>query len=604
MDNDYYNKLILDRVDKNFNRVLPVGAFVSFASAIAVFFSTIGRWYAYVDIAVALILLLVYLMRAIIRTDIKVLITVIIPIFLSVMTFTEGGFASGAVTLMLISNAIAVLFLPRIYSGIIAGLSVLTLGGLWRWSVITGFEPSISTNTSVWVLQLLLIVLFIAIFQLAVYAIRGYLFENIVELEASVGMTTQLAYYDQLTKLPNQYKIKEMLKIKEKEPNCEGYLIFLSLINLNMINTIHGDEIGDAILKRTALYFESIQSEGDLIGRVGGNEFALWLKVDSDKELRYRLALLRENFQQKIDLPELANKLEYYISYAKYEPGQESIGETYDHATLAMTYAKYKKQASIVPYDELFEKHLREEEDLKARLKVAVEKDHFSVHYQTKVDGVSKRVVGVEALARWDVEAYGKVSPCVFVPMVEALSLAVSFGRLIVSRVMSDYQDICKKYGPEVKVSINISPSFLADEAFDRFLKDTMILNKVPPNQVILEITEQVAINGSAPINAILAPARQRGIQVSLDDFGTGYSSLNYLTTLMVDELKIDKSFVDRLIDDPKTKILLKALIQLAKDYGLSLVAEGVESKEQHDQLIEMGCKVIQGYYYTKPEPL
>lgn len=604
MDNNYYNKLILSRVEKSFNIVLPIGAFVAIASAVAISFSEIDLLFAYVDIGIAVLLLVMYLMRDALATEVKVLITIAIPIALGILTFSEGGFASGTVTLMLISNAIAVLFLTKLLSRTIAGLTVVTFVSLWRWSINTGFEPSIMTSDSMWVIQLLLFLLFIVIFHIAIYAIRSYLFENIIQLEEAVSMTTQLAYFDQLTGLPNQFKLKELLNEKVKDPRCKGYLIFLSYKNLNMINTIHGDQIGDEVLLRTAVYLKSIQSEGDLVGRSGGNEFALWLTAESHKELKHRLLLLGEGFHNKIDLPEVHNKLEYYISYARYDHVKADISQTYHHTTLAMTYAKYKGESNIVPYDEKFEQHLREEDKLKVWLKEAVKKNHFKVYYQTKVDGESHQVVGVEALARWEIEGYGYVSPAVFVPLVEDLNLAIPFGRLIVSRVMSDYQDICHKYGAQVKVSINISPSFLSYQGFNRFINEAMSLNKVPANKVILEITEEVAINGSATVNTILAPIRTIGVQISLDDFGTGYSSLNYLTTLMVDELKIDKSFIDRLVEDKKTQILLSAIIQLSSEYKLAFVAEGVETKEQHDQLLAMGCKIIQGYYYAKPEPL
>jgi EAL domain-containing protein (putative c-di-GMP-specific phosphodiesterase class I) len=234
----------------------------------------------------------------------------------------------------------------------------------------------------------------------------------------------------------------------------------------------------------------------------------------------------------------------------------------------------------------------------------ALKNHEITVYYQSKINFETKKVVGVEALARWKSEELGFVPPNIFIPAITKLNLMNEFGSYMIDQVLGSYKKIQKKYGEDVSVSINISPANFMDSKFYSRLKETVLHYQVPPEKVILEITEDVFISDYDGICDIITKVHNLGIRVSIDDFGTGYSSLNYLTNMNFDEMKIDKSFIDQIIDDEKVFKLFQILCNIAEVYGYDIVAEGVETKKQLEKIKETSLKVIQGYLFSKPEPL
>ena len=276
----------------------------------------------------------------------------------------------------------------------------------------------------------------------------------------------------------------------------------------------------------------------------------------------------------------------------------------YKSASLAMKRAKDLGGNAIVKYDESLHASIARLEHLKQSVEKAIEDRSFYMVYQEKVDPTGRHPRSVEALARWISPEEGQVSPNVFIPIVEEHGLITRFGELILELVMADYVRLQAKYGVDVTVSINVSPIHLFDIGFSAKLFNEIKKHRIDPSHIMLEITESIQIDDFERMKTIMSKIGEFGVKFSLDDFGTGYSSLSYIFRLPIDELKIDKAFIDSLDADPNAVVMLGAICRLAKAYGLTIVAEGVETKQQETCLLAEGVDLIQGYLYARPEPL
>lgn len=583
---------------------MPIGALVAWISALSIYFSAISKSFVFFDIIIGIIFAIMTTLQDRISAEIKIFVTILIPIIIGVLSFMDGGFDSAGTTLILISNVMAVMLLPKLKSVIISLVSVGIFIGLWIWATMYQGKVFICAGEAVWSIQFVLFILFLIILQVMVYAIRGYLLKNIEMLEKSAQRTYKLAYYDQLTGLPNQNLFKKQLSERVTEGVQKGFIVFYNLKNLNLINSIYGDTIGDQVLVETANVFSTIKKDSNILARTSGNEFAIWVENISERELVEWLDYIGRVFKCRFLIPNMKKSLEFYISYACYNKDDIEISECYQKASIALTYAKENNKSGIMAYNKTFEEVIRYDENMKELLQSALAEEEFELYYQTKVDAITGEILGVESLARWKSPTLGVIPPSVFIPIIERMNQSVAFGEVIIKKVFMDYERLCSKYHKEIKVSINISPSHLMSEGFVQYLSGKIREYEIGEQKIIIEITEEVIIEGVERVNAILKAIHELGISVSIDDFGTGYSSFNYLMILEVDELKIDKSFIDQLGESDKTSILLESIIYISKGLDFDLVAEGVETREQCDKLLQLGCRIVQGYYFSKPEPI
>jgi len=599
-----YNEQIFKRVARSIDKILPIVAFIGFVSAVAIYFSSIPNIFALMDLVVGLIFLGVFVKRQAIATEIKVTIILICSIGVGALSFVDGGFASAGLTLFMLSNVLAVLMLEEKNSFWVSFTTLLIFILLWALTLTGIIKGDLKANSVQWMIHFITYILYLLFLHSSVIIMRRFLVENISRLEESVENTYDLAYFDQLTGLPNQILFKDEVDKRLNDGFEGGYLILFNLKNLRVINSIYGDAFGDEVLMKVAETMTSLIRESELVARVSGNEYALWVDALTGKPVEEELDYIKHSFYEALVECDLRRHIEFYNSYIYVGKDVKHIGSLYQKAFLAMTYTKKHDLNHFVAYDDELEEIVIREEVLRERLKVAIADQSFDVYYQAKTDALNHCVVGVEALARWSHPELGHVSPAVFVPIIETLGLAKEFGELIFSKVLNDYSEICRKYGEGISVSVNISPSQLCAPGFEGFIRETIIEAGVQADKVILEITEEIIIQGMEVVTQVLKELKDIGVKISLDDFGTGYSSLNYLMNLDIDELKIDKTFVDQICTNPKTEIMMETMIGLVKAYKLNVIAEGVESKEQCDKLIGMGCYHIQGYYFSKPAPI
>jgi len=373
---------------------------------------------------------------------------------------------------------------------------------------------------------------------------------------------------------------------------------------LKLLNSINSIEFGDEVLIRIAEILRSIYETDGAVARVSGGEFVLWIEnvliEDIDKHIKDLLKVL----DQQLRSYGIDQKIELYMSYAASHDIDETVERCYQKATLALGYAKSLKCLTVTSYNEEMEKKAKYDILIGDMVSEAIKEWEFKVVYQTKIDVATGKIFGVEALARWESKILGKIPPNIFIPIIEKNNMSVNFGNKMIEMVLNDMSNLQKKYGEQIVVSINISPSHFITKGFKEQIIQEVTRRNISPNQILLEMTEEIMIAGFDIAEGVIMPLREFGIGISLDDFGTGYSSLSYFAKMDFNELKIDKSFIDQIHETNKIRALIKSIIQLAELYGVDVVAEGVETKEQLDILVDLGCHLIQGYYFSKPESI
>jgi len=258
----------------------------------------------------------------------------------------------------------------------------------------------------------------------------------------------------------------------------------------------------------------------------------------------------------------------------------------------------------LISYNDILENTIVKSERLNDLIHHALKRNEIKLYYQGKYDSRSNKIIGYEGLARWESEELGLIMPNEFIPVIESLNMAVKFGEYVIDLGCQEYSKLQNKSHEEISLSINVSPNHIVDESIVAFVKNTLEKYNIPSHCLILEITENVIVEGFERVKPIIKALNELNVKISLDDFGAGYSSLNYLARLELDEIKIDKSLIDQLLIEKNSHHILELIVYLANQLKLEIIAEGVEEIKQLEILSQMKCYRIQGYYYAKPMPL
>ena len=592
-----------NKIEQQINKIIPLIVVISTVIAISIYFSPIPIIYMYIDLVIALIFLILSIFQNRIILEIKFYIMIFVAITLSILVFFDGGISSGFIILLTIGNIIPILLINKKESLIVNITSIIILTLLAIWGTVFSDNLYINIGIAKWITHILMFLLFFIFFRIIFYNIIDALSNYLEIINENNIKISDLAYYDNLTKLPNQIYFKSHIQ-KRSENITSAYIVIYYIKNLAFINSLYGKEMGDFVIKELAKTLQNNELKLNLLSKTAGSELTLWIENISKEDILNYLNRIDEIIENKYKIHKLNHKLDIYIRFIRCEDNIMSPIDYYNKANIAMSYLKRTQNLRRIEYNSELEELIRFDAQLNNLLEEAIENKEFTINYQTKVLANNTNVIGAEALARWNSPIVGRVSPAVFVPKIEEIEKAVQFGEVIIEKVFQEYQSLCEKYNTKLKVSINISPSHLLDDNFIHYLKEKMNEYKIDGNSIIIEITEEVIILGIVEVNNILSEIRDLGISVSIDDFGTGYSSFNYLENLEVDEIKIDKSFIDKINVNNRSLIVVENIINLAKQLDLSVVAEGVETKEQYDKLLKLNCDIIQGYYFSKPEPL
>ena len=415
------------------------------------------------------------------------------------------------------------------------------------------------------------------------------------------------ANHDSLTGLPNRNLLWD--RIDRACARTQRYgdfaaVAFLDLDNFKVVNDSLGHSLGDHLLRAVAQRLQSSLRAMDTVARLGGDEFVLVLSDQKgEPSVSGELQRIVESFSQPFAVDGRDVFITASVGVALYPQDAKDPETLMKSAELAMYRAKESGRNGYQLYTAEMQTRVTERLALEGKLRRALERGEFSLHYQPQVDLRSKRIFGVEALIRWNQPDLGMVSPAKFIPLAEETGLIVPIGAWVVRTACRQ----CKAWQdaglPPVTVAVNISARQFREKNLLQVVAQILTETGLNPRQLELEVTESVIMHDAQQIIASLQAFRDMGVKLSVDDFGTGYSSLSYLKRFPVDRLKIDQSFVHDLGSDADDAAIAQAVITLGHTMGLRVIAEGVETPEQLAFLRRHECDEMQGYLFGKPMP-
>lgn len=429
--------------------------------------------------------------------------------------------------------------------------------------------------------------------------------EDITIRKAQEEVLTWQANHDNLTGLHNRYYLETFLADQLRQLGHTGSHLSLLLVdvdNLKFINDTFGHDFGDQLLVEIGKRLRQAACADCLVARFLGDEFVLVPQISDDAADTLQLAqrvcqLMAEQFM--VDGIEV--QISAGIGVVTYPEDGERVDTLLRNAEAAMLEAKQRGRSSIVIYNQEFHARKQQRLLLEAKLHRALDNHEFSLLYQPQVCAASGTMVGVEALLRWNPADLQPIPPDQFIPILEETSLIVPVGTWVLEQACRQAV-IWQQAGiPPMRMSVNISALQFQRGDFDETLRRILSETGLDPALLCLELTESMLLHDTLHAGEKLQDLRDLGVRLSLDDFGTGYSSLSYLSRLPVQELKVDRSFVHRLLEAPSDTAVVNTIIAMAQELGLELVAEGVENQLQQHHLLERGCPTIQGFLYSRP---
>jgi len=428
------------------------------------------------------------------------------------------------------------------------------------------------------------------------------------QLECSEKKLYEQANHDSLTRLPSRDFFIKKLEIEveraKKGNQCLG-VVYIDLDSFKTINDSLGHSAGDTVLIEVSKRFTAIQDHNYIVSRFGGDEFALLIidvaeLSDIEKILNKVMGALNEPF--------IVQGIEFFLTasagIAVYPSDGDSVAELFKNADMSMYEAKRKGKNQYLFCNDDMKKEAIKKMMLTNSLHRALEKDELYLHYQPQISVETGSVVGFEALLRWDNADYGTIPPGTFIPLAEQTGLIKPIGLWVFKTVCEQCRSCNSQYKENIRISINFSVEQLKDINIVKHLTKIIEETGINPRNLEIEITESIAFCSDTRILEKLLQLKQLGFLIAIDDFGKEYSALNRIRSFPVDLLKIDMDFIHGISSgNPKDRAIVKTIIQLAKNLGVRVLAEGVETEEQYEFLKSEKCDEIQGYYFYKAMP-
>ncbi|MEH6627241.1 MAG: EAL domain-containing protein [Motiliproteus sp.] len=433
------------------------------------------------------------------------------------------------------------------------------------------------------------------------------IFSDITERKKSEAIIENLAYYDPLTKLPNRQLLFDRMDVALATAHRDGSnmaVIFADLDHFKRINDSLGHTAGDQVLREVAERMRSCVREGDTLSRIGGDEFVMLLTEMDSIDVAYRLA---QRITESLKQPIIVDGHELHISTSMgcstYPQDGNSRNTLLKNADTAMYRAKQSGRNVFHHYCAKMNDKSMRRLNMETRLRAALSKNEFFIHYQPKVDLHSNKIAGVEALLRWQDEELGTVPPTEFIKLAEDLGLINDIGRWVLQQACQQCRRWIDSGAAPLQISVNVSAQQFLRGTLIQEVSEALTESRLPAHLLDLEITESCLIKDPDSVADTLTELRYHGVTISMDDFGTGYSSLSLLKRFPLDYLKIDRSFMEGIPDDSDNAELVSTIILMAHNLRLKVIAEGVENAEQMKYLKTLNCDQIQGFYYSLPLP-
>ncbi|WP_196139686.1 bifunctional diguanylate cyclase/phosphodiesterase [Aliikangiella sp. G2MR2-5] len=415
-----------------------------------------------------------------------------------------------------------------------------------------------------------------------------------------------LSTHDQLTGLSNRFMFQKHLEHtlgRAKRDNFEFAIIFLDIDRFKVINESAGHEFADNLLVQIAARLNSCIRETDIIARFGNDEFAILLENYGES---FNLAVIAEKIQYILDSPFIIREQEFHITSSMGMATFPQCGTSSDtllkSAETALRLAKTYGRNRFHILSGQPDKQAREKLKLENDLRRALINGEFVIYLQPQFNSYTTKVSGAEALLRWRHSKLGMISPPVFIPMLEELGLLAGIEAWVLNQVCHFAKKVVKYYG-KLSFSVNISGTHFKTGNLKENIYLALQDSSLAAENLEVELTEDIMIEHVEKNSLLLNELKELGISIALDDFGKGYSSLSYLKNFPADVLKIDKAFIDNIVEDKRDRAIVDSLIDLAHKLDIKVVAEGVEKEQQVAHLKSIGCDLIQGFLYSKPLP-
>jgi diguanylate cyclase (GGDEF)-like protein len=419
--------------------------------------------------------------------------------------------------------------------------------------------------------------------------------------------TSQLAYstnYDQLTDLPNRHLILERLTrhINEARSNNNKVALFsIDIDDFKKINDAFGHQAGDAILKEFAIRLKTSMPNSENIARLGGNQFLVIqtqcsATSDSARIAERIIACARQRFNSSHQ----AVSLSVSLGISLFPDDGDTAELLLKHADTATHYAKEQMQGCYAFYTENLIRKVARRLELERHIHDALKRNEFEVYYQPKVQPATRRIVCFEALLRWKNDTLGWVSPAEFIPITEKNGLIQEIGLFVLQEALATLASWQQRFHTNFSMAINLSPAQFRSNTLIPAIRSFLFQNSLDSKSVEFEITEGVLMDENTNIEGRLSKLKSLGVSLAMDDFGKGYSSLSYLRKYKFNTLKIDREFIAELAAEEDDRKLVSAIIAMAHELGLTVVAEGVETEQQYSILVEHNCDLLQGWLFCK----
>jgi diguanylate cyclase (GGDEF)-like protein/PAS domain S-box-containing protein len=427
---------------------------------------------------------------------------------------------------------------------------------------------------------------------------------DITELKRTQRQLFDAAHSDRLTALPNRFSLEQRLQdavATAREDGSRFALLFLDLDRFKAINDTMGHGAGDAVLREVASRLQKCVRGADFIARPGGDEFVILLSgIVGMADIEFLSQRIIQTLSAPIRLPERTVYVGVSVGAAVFPDHGHDAEALTAHADAAMYRAKAAGGSSLAIYESSLQAIDAERFALEADLREALARGEFELEYQPLVDLARNEIVGCEALLRWHHPARGTISPEVFVPIAEASSAIVEIDRWVLREACAALARF-RTIAPDLSMSVNLSARDLREDDLSGHVASALVQHGIPAHALIMEVTETAALDDAAL--PALERLRELGVQIAMDDFGIGYSSLAHLKRLPITMLKIDRTFVRDVTEDEADRAIVVSIVNIAKAFGLRVVAEGIENDEQATFVRDIGCDDGQGFWLGRAQP-
>jgi len=409
---------------------------------------------------------------------------------------------------------------------------------------------------------------------------------------------------DSLTKIPNRVfffeKLNNLIKIN-KVQNKKGALIYIDIDNFKTLNDNLGHHFGDMILKLFSQLITTLLGTYGELARLGGDEFVILIYEFNDiKEIEKICNKIHECIREPFEVIDNQIYITASLGVAVFPDDSSNINELLKFCDFAMYKSKHKGKNMCTFFDKQISEAYFRKLLIESELKNSITNNELHIFYQPQINALNNEIIGVEALIRWNNNKLGNVSPAEFIPIAENIGYITQIGNWVLDKSLKMTRKWKNKGYKFNTISVNISPIQIKRSDFKDNIINACSKYDIQPSSLEIEITEGTLVEICKDRVRVLNELIESGVNIAIDDFGTGYCSLNYLTTLPVNTLKIDKSFIDN-IKSENNQAVIKSIVHLSKSLKYKIITEGVETKEQLDLLTGLGCSIIQGYYFSKP---